>query len=62
MPALVAVHCEPGAAGFSHRLLQDGKAKLVALTAVMRKLLHGIYGMFQHGENYDGAKLFPSCS
>jgi len=62
MPALVAVHCGPGAASFYRRLLQDGKAKLVALTAVMRKLLHGIYGMFQHGENYDEAKLFPVCS
>ncbi len=62
MPALVAVHHDPGAAGFYGRLLQSGKAKLVALTAVMRKLLHGIYGMFRHNQDYDGAKLFPSCN
>jgi transposase len=62
MPALVAVRHDAAAAGFYRRLQERGKAKLVALTAVMRKLLHGIYGMFRHGQHYDGAKLFPSCS
>lgn len=61
MPALVAVRYDASAAGFYLRLQQRGKAKLAALTAVMRKLLHGIYGMFRHGQNYDGLKLFPSC-
>lgn len=62
MPALVAVRCDAAAATFYHRLQQRGKAKLAALTAVMRKLLHGIYGMFRHGQNYDGRKLFPTCT
>jgi transposase len=61
MPALVAVQHDPGAAGFYRRLKEHGKAKLAALTAVMRKLLHGIYGMFRGDQDYDGAKLFPAC-
>jgi len=60
MPALVAVRFDPHAAGFYRRLQDHGKVKLAALTAVMRKLLHGIYGMFVHDEDYNGEKLFPS--
>lgn len=59
MPALVAVQHDAAAAGFYARLQQRGKAKLQALTAVMRKLLHGIYGMFRRGQQYDGSQLFP---
>jgi transposase len=57
MPALVAVQHEPHLARFYQRLVARGKAKLQALTAVMRKLLHGIYAMLRHDEDYDGAKL-----
>ena len=39
LPALVAVQHEPHLAGFYHRLVARGKAKLQALTAVMRKLI-----------------------
>ena len=60
MPALVAVRYDASAAGFYLRLQQRGKAKLAALTAVMRKLLHGIYGMFRHDQDYEGLKLFPT--
>jgi len=57
MPALVAVQHEPHLRRFYQRLLAHGKAKLQALTAVMRKLLHGIYAMLHHDEDYDGGKL-----
>ena len=30
-----------------------------ALVAVMRKLLHAIFGIFKSLQPYDGAKLFP---
>ena len=30
-----------------------------ALVAVMRKLLHAIYGMFKHRQPFDGSKLCP---
>ena len=59
MPALVAVQHDPWLGGFYHRLVVRGKAKLQALVAVMRKLLHAAWGMFRHHQNYDGAKLCP---
>jgi transposase len=33
---------------------------MVALIAVMRKLLHAIYGMFKHNATFDGDKLYPA--
>ena len=61
MPALVAVQHDPWLAGFYHRLVARGKAKLQALVAVMRKLLHAAWGMFHHDQPYDGAKLCPQA-
>jgi hypothetical protein len=29
-----------------------------ALVAVMRKLLHAIFGMFKHQQPFDGSRLF----
>ena len=60
MPALVAVQHDPYIAAFYRRLLDRGKAKMQALVAVMRKLLHAIFGMFKHREQYDGSKLFAA--
>ena len=59
MPALVAVQHDPWLAGFYQRLIARGKAKLQALVAVMRKLLHATWGMRRHDQPYDGAKLCP---
>jgi transposase len=59
MPALVAVQHDPWLAGFYQRLVARGKAKLQALVAVMRKLLHAAWAMLRHDQNYDGAKLCP---
>lgn len=58
MPALVAVRHEPHLCAFYQHLLRAGKAKMQALVAVMRKLLHGLYGMLKYRQPYDGAKLF----
>ena len=33
---------------------------MVALVAVMRKLLHAIFGMFKHDALFEGAKLYPA--
>ena len=30
--------------------------------AVMRKLLHAIFGMFKHDAAFDGAKLYPALA
>ncbi len=35
---------------------------MVALVAVMRKLLHAIFGMFKYDAPFDGAKLCPALS
>jgi len=59
MPALVASRCDPYAKAFFENLLARNKARLQALIAVARKLLHAIYGIFRSGFKYEGAKLFP---
>ena len=59
MPALVASRCDPHAKAFFESLLARNKARLQALIAVARKLLHAIYGIFRSGLKYEGAKLFP---
>ena len=38
--------------------LLRGKLKMQALVAVMRKLLHAIYGMFKSRQPFDGSKLY----
>lgn len=40
-------------------LLGRKKARLQALIAVARKLLHAIFGMFRSGLKYEGTELFP---
>jgi transposase len=62
MPALVASRCDPHAKAFFESLLARNKARLQALIAVARKLLHAIYGIFRSGGIYEGAKLFPSIT
>jgi transposase len=59
MPALVASVHEPHLRAFYLHLLERGKTKMQALVAVMRKLLHAIFGMFKHQQPFDGAKLYP---
>jgi transposase len=58
MPALVAVRHEPHLRAFYAHLLGRGKLKMQALVAVMRKLLHAIYGMFRHALPFDGSKAY----
>jgi len=62
MPALVAVRFEPYMRAFYLQLQARHKAKLQALMAVARKLLHAIYGIFKSNTPYDGAKLFPETT
>jgi transposase len=60
MPVLVAVRHNPAFRTYYRRLLAQGKFKMVALVAAMRKLLHGIYGVFQSLQPFDADKLFSS--
>jgi len=58
LPAMVAAQHEPRVRAYYQKLLARGKKPMQALVAVMRKLLHAIYGMFQHDADFDGTKFF----
>jgi transposase len=42
---------------YTQNLLARGKARLQAVVAVMRKLLHALFAMFRSNQPYDGSKL-----
>jgi len=58
MPALVAIQHEPNVKAFYSKLVAAGKRPMQAVVAVMRKLLHAIWGMLKHDQNFDGNKFF----
>jgi hypothetical protein len=55
---MVASQHEPQIRAFYQKLLAKGKKPMQALVAVMRKLLHAIYGMFRNDADCDGTRLF----
>jgi transposase len=59
MPALTAAHHSPVFRAYYQHLLAAGKCKMVALIAVMRKLLHAVFGMFKHNAAFDETKVYP---
>lgn len=59
MPALVASCSEPNVKAYYLHLIEDnGLKKLQALCAVMRKLLHAIYGVLKNQEAFDGQRFY----
>ena len=62
MPALVAIQHESHVKGFYEKLIAAGKKPLQAIVAVMRKLLHSIWGMFTHKEAWNGEKFYVHAS
>jgi transposase len=58
MPALVAIQHEPNVKAFYDKLVAGGKKPMQAVVAVMRKLLHAIWGMLKHDQDFDGNKFF----
>lgn len=58
MPALVAIQRDANVSAYYEKLLENGKAKLQAITAVMRKLLHALWGMLHHRLEWDGEKFY----
>ncbi len=58
MPALVAIQHEPNVKAFYDKLVTAGKKPMQAVVAVMRKLLHAIWGMLKHDQDFDGNKFF----
>ncbi len=57
MPALVAIKHDPNIKAFYERLLSKGKAKKVAICAVMRKLVHIIYGVLTSQQPFKTQKI-----
>ena len=57
MPALVAVQHDPHVKAFFAKLVARGKKPIQAYVAVMRKLLHAIYGMFATETTFVGEKF-----
>ena len=55
MPALAAIRYNPVIIAFRARLLANGKQKMVVVAAVMRKLVHIIYGVLKSGKAFDSA-------
>ena len=62
MPALSAKQHEPNVRAFYEMLLGRGKAKMQAVVAVMRKLLHAIHGMLHHNADFDGEKFYAMAA
>lgn len=58
MPALVAIRNDEAIGAFYEKLIGKGKKPLVAIVAVMRKLLHAIYGMLKHNTDFDSSKFY----
>jgi transposase len=57
LPALTALQYEPHVRVFHQQLLARGKAPQQAVAAIMRKLLHAIYGMLKADADWDGARF-----
>lgn len=62
MPALVGCRFDPHLKAFYHQLLNRHKARMQALIAVARKILHAVYGILKTNTPYNGAKLFPEIT
>ena len=58
MPALVAKRWNPVVRAYAQKLEAKGKAKLVVSVAVMRKLLHAIYGMLKTNTDFCPEKFY----
>jgi transposase len=53
MPGLVSIQCSPIIQAFYHRLKENGKNGKVIVCAIMRKLVHLIFGILKSGEPFD---------
>lgn len=57
-PAMTAKRCDPNVKAYFKSLIERGKTPMQAIVAVMRKLLHAIWGMLQHRQPWDGNKFY----
>ena len=61
MPALVSIQCNPIIQTFYHRLKEKGKNGKVIVCAIMRKLVHLIFGILKSGRPFD-PNYTPYCA
>jgi transposase len=61
MPALVSIQCNPIIQTFYHRLKGKGKNGKVVVCAIMRKLVHLIFGILKSGKPFD-PNYTPYCA
>ena len=60
MPSLVAMQCNPIIHTFSHRFKERGKNGKVIVCAIMRNLVHLIFGILKSGKPFD-PNFTPYC-
>ena len=53
MPALVSIQCNPVMIAFYNRLKEKGKNGKVIVCAIMRKMVHIIFGILKSGKKFD---------
>jgi len=61
MPALISIQCNPVMIAFYNRLKERGKNGKVIVCAIMRKLVHVIFGVLKSGKKYD-PNYKPACA
>ncbi len=61
-PAIVAQQHNPILRAFAQRLLEAGKPKQAVIAAVMRKLLHQVFGILTSGQPFDPGHLEKSAA
>ena len=62
MSAVVAKRVSPHMQGWAKRLQAQGKPKKIILVAIMRKLLHIVYGVWKREQDYQPALAFPMAA
>lgn len=62
MSAIVSMRWDPHMKAWAAQLSARGKPKKVVIVAVMRKLLHIIYGVWKHDADYDAHLAFPQAA
>ena len=62
MPALVAVRHDRHIQAFYDQRIAAGQKPKQALVAVMRKLLHTIWGVWTHDQDFDGEKFYRNAA
>lgn len=62
LPALAAIRSYFEVRCWYGQLLQRGKRKMVAVVAVMRKLLHGVFAVLRYQQPYDPQRLWAQMA